>query len=46
VPALFHAIYNTFGWGIFGLGSALLSVVLLNTYLANVQQMQRQLAAP
>ncbi|MEO6754356.1 MAG: PrsW family glutamic-type intramembrane protease [Chthoniobacteraceae bacterium] len=46
VPAMFHAIYNTFGWGFFGLGSALLSVVLLNTYLANVQQMQRQLAAP
>ncbi|WP_395752960.1 PrsW family glutamic-type intramembrane protease [Prosthecobacter sp.] len=46
VPALFHAVYNTFGWGFIGLGSALLSVVLLNTYLANVQQMQRQLAAP
>ena len=46
VPAMFHAIYNTFGWGIIGLGSALLSVVLLSTYLANVQQMQRQLAAP
>ena len=46
VPALFHAIYNTFGWGILGLGSAVLSVVLLTTYLANAQKMQRQLAAP
>lgn len=46
IPAAFHAIYNTFGWGIIGLGCSLLSVVLLSTYLANVQQMQRQLAAP
>lgn len=46
VPALFHAIYNTFGWGILGIGSALLSVVLLSTYLVNVQKMQRQLAVP
>jgi RsiW-degrading membrane proteinase PrsW (M82 family) len=46
VPAVFHAVYNTFGWGLIGLGSSLLSVVLLTTYLANVQQMQRQLAAP
>ena len=46
LPACFHAIYNTFGWGLLGLGSALISVILLNTYLANVAQMQRQLAAP
>ena len=46
VPALFHALYNTFGWGLVGLGSALLSVVLLSTYLASVQQMQQQLARP
>jgi len=46
VPALFHAIYNTFGWGVIGLGSALLSVILLSTYLANVQQMQQQLSRP
>ncbi len=46
LPALFHAIYNTFGWGFIGLGSALLSVILLSTYLANAVQMQRQLASP
>ncbi len=45
IPTAFHAIYNTFDWGIIGLGSSLLSVVLLSTYLANVQQMRRQLAA-
>lgn len=42
-PALFHAIYNTFGWGVVGLGSAFVSVVLLMTYLSNCQQMQRHL---
>lgn len=46
VPALFHAIYNTFGWGFIGLGGALLSVILLSTYLASVQQMQQQLSRP
>jgi len=46
VPAMFHATYNTFGWGILGLGSAFLSVILLTTYLANAAQMQRQLATP
>ncbi len=46
VPAIFHATYNTFGWGILGLGSAFLSVILLTTYLANAAQMQRQLAKP
>lgn len=46
VPALFHATYNTFGWGIIGLSSALLSVILLTTYIANAAQMQRQLAKP
>ena len=46
VPAIFHAIYNVFGWGLVGLGSALLSVILLTTYLANAVQMQRHLATP
>ena len=46
VPATFHATYNTFGWGLIGLGSALLSVILLTTYLANAAQMQRHLAKP
>lgn len=44
-PALFHAIYNTFGWGLIGLGGAFLSVILLMTYLSNCQQMQKQLVA-
>jgi RsiW-degrading membrane proteinase PrsW (M82 family) len=46
VPAFFHAVYNTFGWGLIGLGGALLSVILLSTYLASVQQMQQQLSRP
>lgn len=46
MPALLHAIYNTFGWGIIGLGSALLGVILLTTYLASARQMQQQLARP
>lgn len=46
VPAMLHAIYNTFGWGVIGLGSAALSVVLLTTYLASASRMQKQLAAP
>lgn len=46
VPALFHALYNTFGWGLVGLGSALLSVILLSTYLASAQRMHQQLSRP
>ena len=46
VPAVFHATYNTFGWGLMGLGSALLSVVLLMTYLSTCVQMQRNLIGP
>ena len=46
VPAMFHAVYNTFGWGFIGLGAALLSVILLSIYLASVQQMQQQLSRP
>jgi RsiW-degrading membrane proteinase PrsW (M82 family) len=46
VPAFFHAVYNTFGWGFIGLGGALLSVILLSTYLASVQQMHQQLSRP
>ena len=44
IPAFFHAIYNTFGWGFIGLGTALLSVVLLMIYLSNCVQMQKNLA--
>ena len=46
VPAAFHATYNTFGWGLLGLGSALLSVVLLMTYLSTCAQMQKNLIGP
>jgi RsiW-degrading membrane proteinase PrsW (M82 family) len=46
VPAFFHAVYNTFGWGLIGLGGALLSVILLSTYLTTVQQMHQQLSRP
>ena len=43
IPAILHACYNTFGWSILGLGTGLLSVVLLMTYLSNCNQMQKQL---
>lgn len=43
IPASLHAIYNTFGWSLLGLSSALLSVVLLMTYLANCVIMQKSL---
>ena len=45
VPAFFHAVYNTFGWGVLGLGFSLISVVLLMTYLSSCVEMQRNLAA-
>lgn len=43
IPASLHASYNTFGWSILGLGTGLLSVILLMTYLSNCNQMQKQL---
>ncbi len=46
IPALFHAIYNTFGWNLVGVGSAMLSVILLMTYLANCVRMQKSLSVP
>jgi RsiW-degrading membrane proteinase PrsW (M82 family) len=46
IPAAFHAIYDSFGWGLIGLGAALLSVILLMTYLSNCVQMQRTLTTP
>lgn len=46
IPALFHAIYNTFGWNLLGLGVAMLSVIILMTYLANCIRMQQSLTKP
>ena len=46
IPALFHAIYNTFGWTLVGFSSAMLSVILLMTYLANCVRMQKSLVQP
>ena len=43
IPASLHAIYDIFGWNILGLGTGLLSVILLVTYLSNCKQMQTQL---
>jgi len=43
MPAALHAIYNTFGWNIIGLGSGFFSVVLLMTYLSNCNQMYKHL---
>lgn len=42
-PACLHATYDTFGWNIIGMGSGLISVILLMTYLSNCKQMQQQL---
>jgi protease PrsW len=46
IPAVLHAIYNTFGWNIIGLGSGFLGVVLLMTYLSNCNQMHQHLGKP
>lgn len=46
VPALLHALYNTFGWNLLGMGAALMGVVLLMTYLANCVRMQKSLSNP
>jgi RsiW-degrading membrane proteinase PrsW (M82 family) len=43
IPAALHAIYNTFGWGVIGLGSGLFSVILLMTYLASCVRMYKHL---
>ena len=44
IPALLHAIYNTFGWGLIGLADALLGVVILKMYLSNSLRMQKHLS--
>jgi RsiW-degrading membrane proteinase PrsW (M82 family) len=46
VPATLHGLYDAFGGGLASLVMAFLSVILLSTYLANVQQMQRHFSAP
>lgn len=46
IPATLHALYNTFGLSLIGLATALFSVVLLMTYLANCQRMQQHLSTP
>lgn len=46
IPAVLHGLYDTFGLGIVGLATALLSVILLMTYLANCQRMQQHLSTP
>ena len=43
IPAGLHATYNLYGWNILGLGSGLLGVILLMTYLSNCQHMQNHL---
>lgn len=44
IPALLHAIYNTFGWGLIGLVDALLGVIILKMYLSNSLRMQKHLS--
>jgi len=46
IPAALHAAYNTFGWSLIGLGTGLLSVILLMTYLSNCNQMHQHLGKP
>lgn len=46
IPASFHAIYNTFGWGFIGLGSAMVSVIFLMSYLSNCREIQKNLRVP
>lgn len=46
IPALLHAVYNTFGWNLIGLASAMLGVVLLMTYLSNCVRIQQSLLKP
>lgn len=43
IPVVLHAVYNTFGWSLIGLGAGLLSVILLMTYLSNCNQMHQNL---
>lgn len=43
IPATLHAVYDTFGWSLIGLGTGLLSVILLMTYLSNCNQMHQHL---
>ncbi len=45
-PAVLHGLYDAFNGGFTSLLMAFLSVILLSTYLANVQQMQRHFSAP
>jgi protease PrsW len=46
IPATLHALYNTFGWSLIGLGTGLLSVILLMTYLSNCTKMHQHLGKP
>lgn len=46
VPAALHGLYDTFGAGLIGLSTSLLSVLMLMTYLSNCQRMQQHLNSP
>lgn len=46
IPAILHGFYDTMGPNIFGLGIALLSVLLLIIYLSNCRRMQSHLSPP
>lgn len=46
IPAVLHAVYNTCGWNLLGLSSAMLGVIILMTYLANCVRMQQSLGRP
>ena len=46
IPATLHGLYDTFGLGIIGLATALLSIIHLMTYLANCQRIHQHLTTP
>jgi len=46
IPATLHGVYDIFGLSFVGLATALCSVTLLITYLANCQRMQQHLSTP
>lgn len=43
IPALFHALYNTFGLNVFGIATVILSTILLTVYLTKSDMVGKQL---
>jgi RsiW-degrading membrane proteinase PrsW (M82 family) len=43
IPALLHALYNTFGLNVFGVAIVILSTILLTVYLTKSDMVGKQL---